>query len=235
MPAKVIAYARVSTDKQDTDGQKLELLEYARRHQLLIHHFIVAEVSAAKASAARKIEELLGVLNHGDTLLVTELSRLGRNMLETLNLVQAIHDMGVSLIFTKQPELSLQGPQTPLLMAIYSHFAQVERTFISMRTKQGLRLAKSRGKTLGRPKGSRNKKGRMLSACEADIEKLLELGVPIRSIRKIINQKVGEDISYSTYRNFIADQKNLFRVYLKNKNENEMKMKNKMKTKNGGV
>jgi len=130
MPAKVIAYARVSTDKQDVASQKLELLEYARKHQMLIHHFISVEMSAGKPATERKVEELLSLLNKGDTLLVTELSRLGRNMLETLNLVQQIHDLGVALIFVKQPELSLQGPQTPLLMAIYSHFAQVERAFI---------------------------------------------------------------------------------------------------------
>jgi DNA invertase Pin-like site-specific DNA recombinase len=221
MPAKVIAYARVSTDKQDVAAQKLVLLEYARKQQILIRHFISVEMSAGKPAAERKVEELLSLLNKGDTLLVTELSRLGRNMLETLNLVQQIHDLGVALIFVKQPELSLQGPQTPLLMAIYSHFAQVERTFISMRTKQGLELAKSRGKKLGRPKGSRNKKGRIPSDYTSEIHKLLSLGVPVRSIARIINEKSGLKMSYSTYRNFVADDKKLSRIYLQNRNEKQ--------------
>ena len=67
-----------------------------------------------------------------DILLVAELSRLGRNMLETLNIISQLSENGVSLIFVRQPELSTTGPHTKLLLAIYSYFAESERDFISI-------------------------------------------------------------------------------------------------------
>jgi DNA invertase Pin-like site-specific DNA recombinase len=76
---KVVAYIRVSTDKQDLDKQKHLLLEYAQAHQLLINEFIGVEISSQKSREARRIDELLSRLEAGDVLLVAELSRLGRN------------------------------------------------------------------------------------------------------------------------------------------------------------
>lgn len=204
--AKVVAYARVSTDRQDVDSQKLALHEYAHARQYRINHFVEAEASAGKPASSRKMDELLSLLSSGDTLLVTELSRLGRNMIETLNLVKQIHDKGVKLEFVKQPELSLSGPQAPLLMAIYSHFAEVERSFISMRTRQGLELARARGKKPGRPRGSRNKKGSVLDPYRSRIINLVNAGVPIRSIARVINSESGKQFSYSTYRSFIQSE-----------------------------
>jgi len=90
-----------------------------------------------------------------------------------------------------------------------------------MRTKKGRELGKSRGKKLGRPKGSRNKKGRIPAAYVSEIHKLLSLGIPIRSIARIINEKSGLKIAYSTYRNFVADDKKLTQVYLQNRNEKQ--------------
>ena len=89
------------------------------------------------------------MLEAGDTILVAELSRLGRNMFETLNLVNAILEKGVKLIFVRQPELSTDGPHGQLLLAIYGHFAQTERDYISLRTKQGLACRPSPGKSAG--------------------------------------------------------------------------------------
>jgi DNA invertase Pin-like site-specific DNA recombinase len=86
-------------------------------------------------------------------LLVAELSRLGRNMLETLNLIEQLSQQGVKLVFVRQPELSTVGEHSKLLLAIYSYFAEAERSFISIRIKQGLAAVKAKGIKLGRPKG----------------------------------------------------------------------------------
>jgi DNA invertase Pin-like site-specific DNA recombinase len=71
-------------------------------------------------------------LHDGDRLLVAELSRLGRNMLEVLEIIHRISEAGAQIIFIRQPELSTAGPHGKLLLAIYSYFAETEREFISI-------------------------------------------------------------------------------------------------------
>ena len=145
----VFGYTRVSTDKQDLEKQKHLLLEYAQANQMMIDEFIDTEVSSTQGTKERRVDELLGKLKRGDSLLVAELSRLGRNMLQTLNIINELSERDINLIFVRQPELSTTGPHTKLLLAIYSYFAEAEREYISIRTKQGLAAAKAKGKILG--------------------------------------------------------------------------------------
>jgi DNA invertase Pin-like site-specific DNA recombinase len=137
-------------------------------------------------------------------LLVAELSRLGRNMLETLNIIHHLTQQGVKIIFIRQPELSTTGPHTQLLLAIYSYFAETEREFISMRTKQGLAAAKAQGKQLGRPKGSRNQ-SRPLDPYREQIQAYLQLGLSIAAIRKLINKQLDVPLTYNSYKYFITN------------------------------
>jgi DNA-3-methyladenine glycosylase I len=94
-------------------------------------------VSSRKTPQERRIDELSDLLTTGDQLLVAELSRLGRNMLETLNIITALNERGIRITFVRQPELSTTGTHGKLLLAIYSYIAETERDFISLRTKQG--------------------------------------------------------------------------------------------------
>ena len=158
MGQKIIGYARISTDKQDLDKQRHLLLEYARKQRLVIDEFIEVEVSSRQNVSERRIDELQSKLQEGDILLVAELSRLGREMLQVLNIINDLSVKGVKITFVRQPELSTTGSYGKLLLAIYSYFAEAEREFISMRVKQGLAAARAKGVKLGRPKGSRNKK-----------------------------------------------------------------------------
>jgi DNA invertase Pin-like site-specific DNA recombinase len=199
---KVIGYIRVSTDKQDLDKQRHLLLGFAQSQKLLISEFIHAEISSLKSTKERRIDELLEKLNKGDVLIVAELSRLGRNMLQTLNIINALSEKGVVIHFVRQPELSTTGSHTKLLLAIYSYFAESEREFISTRTKQGLAAARAKGVKLGRPKGSRNKH-RPLASFKEQIRELLEVGLSVASIRKIVNRQMETPLSYNTYKYFV--------------------------------
>ncbi len=200
---KTIGYIRVSTDEQDLSKQRHLLLEYAQQHKFVIDEFIEVEVSSRKDQRERKITELLSKLSGGDHLIVAELSRLGRNMLETLNIVTTFSDKGVKIIFVRQPELSTSGMHGKLLLAIYSYIAETEREFISLRTKQGLAAAKANGQLLGRPKGSRNKKGLILEPFKDQIRAYLQLGLPISAIRKLINSHLSQPLTYNTYKYFV--------------------------------
>lgn len=198
-----VGYIRVSTDEQDLSKQRHLLLEYAQHQRLIIDEFIEAEVSSRKSPKERRIEELGALLNTGDHLMVAELSRLGRNMLETLNIITTLSERGIRITFVRQPELSTSGAHGKLLLAIYSYFAEAERDYISLRTKQGLAAARASGKLLGRPRGSRNRQGSVLTPFSDQIQAYLNLGLPLSAIRKLINPVLEKPATYNTFKYFV--------------------------------
>jgi len=100
--SKVLAYRRTSTDKQDLMSQQLELLEYARQQRLEIADFIAVSMSSRRTPQERRIDELLERLIPGDTLLVTELSRLGRSTEQVIHLIDALVKRGIRVVILKQ-------------------------------------------------------------------------------------------------------------------------------------
>lgn len=205
---------RVSKDDQDVEKQHHLLLTYSQAHKILIDEFIEIEISSRKNQDARRISELKDKLHSGDLLLVAELSRLGRNMLETLNLINEFAERNIEIIFVRQPELSTTGPQTKLLMAIYSYFAEAEREFISIRTKQALAAVKANGTPLGRRHGSRNKE-RPLDPFRSQIEDYLGLGLSITAIMKLVNPHLATSLTYNSYKYFIVNDTKLQGYLLK--------------------
>lgn len=150
----IIAYLRVGVEKQENDKQKQLILEYAQTHQLIIDELLEATLSSKKSQEQRKIAALKSRLNKGDVLITTDLSKLGRGMLEVMNLLLELSQIGIQFIFVKQKELStFQSNTEQLILTIYAHIAETEKEFLSMRTKEGLAAAKAQGKILGRPKG----------------------------------------------------------------------------------
>lgn len=185
----IVAYVRVSTNKQDTESQKIEIQEYCNRNNLKIDRMLSVEISSTKSQEKRKICELKNMLHKDDTLITTELSRLGRDMLEILNLILELNKVGVKTIFLRQSELSSNEKHSKLILAIYAYLAEEEKKLISQRTKSGLEKAKLKGKKLGRPHNSLN------SQYDKDIEKIKELidkKVPIKSIWKILYEEKGK-------------------------------------------
>ena len=210
-----LGYIRVSTDKQDNQKQKHLILEYAHNHNIKIDDFIEVETSSQKSEKQRKITELKQRLKKDDTLIVAELSRLGRNMLDVMNLIQELNSTGVKLIFIRQPELStFNSAHSKLLLAIYSYFAESEREFISLRTKQGLAAAKASGKKLGRKKGQKVKS--KFDDHKNQIKELLLKDISITSIHKLIG--VG---SYVGVRNYILNETELNQIITESKNKDK--------------
>jgi len=206
----IIGYIRVSTEQQTTKNQKHKLLEYAQSNKLIIDEFIELEISSKKTQKERLLEEVFQKLKSGDIFICTELSRLGRNMLEILNLIEKFNKTGIKLIFTNQPELSTNKNEalSSLLLAIYGYFAQTEREIISERTKQGLAAARASGKTLGRPKGVKNK-NRVLDPFKDEIKRYLDIGLMQTNILKIINSQLEKNISLTSLRYYISTTKEL--------------------------
>ena len=156
---KTLAYLRVSTGKQDLNNQKLEILEYGRRHSIHVDDFIEIEISSRKSTKQRRIDELMSKLESGDSLIVSELSRLGRSVGQVVTFVDTLIKSGVRLMAIKE-SIDINGErnmQAKVMITMFSLFAEIERDNISERTKQGLAAAKAKGKKLGRPEGSLGK------------------------------------------------------------------------------
>lgn len=175
-----IAYIRVSSNKQDLQTQKLQIMEYCKAHKISVDEFISLEISSKKSQEKRKIKELELKLQSDDLLLTTEISRLGRNMLEVINLVLRLTQKGVKLCFLRQSELNnFNNPAFKLILSVYAYLAEVEREFISQRTKAGLNNARAKGKLLGRPKNSLNSN---YDKDKEQIEKLLRNRKSIKQV-----------------------------------------------------
>ena len=181
--SKTLAYLRTSTDKQDLNNQRLEILEYARQNEIHIDDFIAISISSRKTRRARRIDELLQNLYPGDTLIVTELSRLGRSTGEVISLIDNLLANAISIIVIKQ-SLKLDKHQDDIqsitMVTMLSLFAQMERAMISRRTKEALAAKKAQGVVLGKPKGTIQE-----SQFDKDRERIVELlnlGISVRKI-----------------------------------------------------
>lgn len=182
---KTVAYLRVSKDTQDVKNQKLAILEFAQKEKISVDQFVEITVSSRKSTKERRIDQLLDLLSSGDTLIVSELSRMGRSVGEIITIVDTLARRKIRLLAVKEG-IRLDGEeslQTKIMVTMFSLFAEIERELISMRTKEALAAAKAKGKKLGRPKGSKGKS--KLDGKEAEIKRLLELNVSKASIAKI--------------------------------------------------
>ena len=189
MPRKpsgqTIGYIRVSSDKQTVDNQRLAILEYCQAHKLAVNEWIEIEMSSRKSTKQRRIEELMERLQKGDTLIVSELSRLARSVGQIATIVDTLIRNGVRIICLKE-SIDLNGSKdmtSKVMITMFSLFAEIERDLISERTKEGLKRARAQGKLLGRPKGIPGKS--KLDGKEQEIEDLLSKGVTKANIARI--------------------------------------------------
>ena len=152
----IIGYVRVSKEEQDVRNQRHELLEYANRHGLHVDDFVEVEMSSRRDAKARRIDELLDRLHSGDLLIVSELSRTGRSVIEIISIINSLIRKRVRFVAVKEG-FDIKGNhdiQTKVLVTVFSLLAELERDLISERTRQALAAKKAQGVKLGRPEGS---------------------------------------------------------------------------------
>jgi DNA invertase Pin-like site-specific DNA recombinase len=150
---RVIAYLRVSSLKQDLENQKHEITEYCRKNDIEVSEWLEVEMSTRKAKKERRIDELLSKLKKGDSLIISELSRLGRSLSEVVLIIEELIKKQVRLVAIKQG-ITLNGRPdiaTKTMIFMFSMFGEIERDMISQRTKMGLANAKAKGRKLGNP------------------------------------------------------------------------------------
>ena len=198
---KTTAYLRVSTNKQELENQKLEILKYAQKEGLKIDTFMELQISSRKTTKARQIDSLLEALKEEDTLIVSELSRLGRSVGQIIQIVDMLIKKKIKFIAIKQG-MVINGKsdiQTKVMVTMFGLFAEIERDLISERTKAGLAAARAKGKLLGRPKGTLGKS--KLDGKEEEIKGFLAKGVNKTAIAKIL------EVSRTALHSFIVSRK----------------------------
>jgi len=183
-PAKAVGYLRVSTGEQELEKNKADILRLANDLDLGKVHFTEEKISGKVSWRKRKIAEILDELESGDAIIVSELSRLGRSMLECMEILSLALSKGVNIYSVKGNWKLDNSIQSKIVAMAFSMAAEIERDLISQRTKEALRYKKEQGIKLGRPRGAGKSK---LDAFRPEIEALLSNG----TTQKFIAQRYG--------------------------------------------
>lgn len=153
----IIGYLRVSTSKQHLANQQDEIRRFADSRNLRVDHWVTEIVSGKKKRADRKLGGLLQRMKSGDTLIVTEVSRLSRTLTDIMSIMGKCLEKGINLYTTKEGYSFDNTINSKVLCFAFGLVAEIEHNLISLRTKEALALRKAEGAVLGRKKGSYTK------------------------------------------------------------------------------
>ena len=170
---KTIGYLRVSTNDQDMDKNKSDILHLANENGMGRVYWVEERVSGKVSWKKRKIRAVIEELGEEDNLIVSELSRLGRSMLECMEILSEASRKGVNIYTVKGSWRLDNSIQSKIIAMAFSMAAEIERDLISQRTKEALRAKKEAGIKLGRPKGPGKSK---LDPFKPEIKALLANG-----------------------------------------------------------
>lgn len=190
------AYIRVSTDHQKIENQKHEINTFAQKQDIQINKWVDETISSRKPLPERKLGKILKRLKKGDILIATELSRLGRNLLEVMGILQHCLEKDCQIWTLKENYRLGADIQSKVLAFAFSLAAEIERQLISERTKNSLQRLKDEGKHLGRPHGFSYKK---LQKKHNKIKELLDKNVSKAEIARLM------DCSWITLHRYIKD------------------------------
>jgi DNA invertase Pin-like site-specific DNA recombinase len=196
----IYGYIRVSTDKQNTENQRFEILKFADSRKFKVNTWLEETISSTKKLEKRKLNSLLKTLKKNDILIVSELSRLGRSLMEIMTILNYLMEKSVKVFAIKEGTELGNNINSKVLAFAFGLSAEIERQLISQRTKEALARKKSEGKQLGRPKGSLSRITK-LTGKENVIQEFLKKKVPVAAIARIL------EVNRLTLNNFIKSRK----------------------------
>jgi len=180
----IFGYIRVSTDKQTIENQRFEINNFCERNGIVVDVWIDETISGSKDIEKRKLGALLGKLKANDILICTELSRLGRNLLMIMSMLNYCLNNEIEVWTIKDGYRLGNDISSKILAFAFGLSAEIERTLISQRTKEALARKKSEGVILGRPKG-RKSSHLKLSGKEERIYRLMQNNSIIKASKKL--------------------------------------------------
>jgi DNA invertase Pin-like site-specific DNA recombinase len=199
---KTVAYFKTSIDRQEVREQRQTVVEFAEREGITISRFIEMPISATRG---KRIDQLFRQLEPGDTLIVSEISRIGRSVGQIVRTVDAMIKGKVRFIAVKEGIWldEERNSQTQAMAKMFGLLAETDRELVSIHTKEGLAAARGKGKKLGRPKGSLSRS--KLDGRTEEIKRFLALGVSKGSIAKIMGVAQGTVNHFINSRGLMQD------------------------------
>lgn len=181
-------------------SQRYEIEMYCRNNKILVDEWINESVSGTIAVEKRILGSLLERMEKGDVLICTELSRLGRNMLMIMGVLNICSGKGISIHSIKDHFDLTDNINSKIIAFAFALAAEIERNLISQRTKEALAVKKLEGVKLGRPPGSSKKK---VTFCK-DYDRILAMKSEGKSI-SFIAKAYG--IHRNTLKRYLDDVK----------------------------
>ena len=181
----IYGYIRVSTDRQTVENQRFEINQFCGQNVMVVDKWIEETISGVKNVHERKLGKLLKRMRKNDVLICSELSRLGRNLLMIMGILNECMNRDVQVWTIKDNYRLGSDISSKVLAFAFGLSAEIERNLISQRTKEALARKRAEGVVLGRPKGSKSKV-RKLTGKEAEIKALLDKKVSKSAIARIL-------------------------------------------------
>ena len=181
----IYGYIRVSSDKQTVENQRFEITNFCEKNSLTIDVWVEETISGMTRVENRKLGKLLKRMKKGDVLICSELSRLGRNLLMIMGVLNECMNRDIQVWTIKDNYRLGSDINSKVLAFAFGLSAEIERNLISQRTKEALARKKAEGVVLGRPKGSKSAKTK-LTGQEKQIKELLEKKVSYSAIGRIL-------------------------------------------------
>ena len=147
------AYIRVSTEVQSYEGQRFEIENWSRRNGISIDRWVQEKVSGTRCLEKRTLGKLLKKMRKGDVLVCTELSRLGRNMMMVMGILNTCSQREIQIRSIKDNFELSDSLNSKIIAFAFSLAAEIERNLISQRTREALAAKRTAGVRLGRPAG----------------------------------------------------------------------------------
>jgi DNA invertase Pin-like site-specific DNA recombinase len=181
----IYGYIRVSTDKQTVENQRYEVNQFCERSSLVVDKWIDETISGSKEIKDRKLGKLLKRMKKDDVLICSELSRLGRNLLMIMAILNECMNRDIQVWTIKDNYRLGRDINSKVLAFAFGLSAEIERNLISQRTKEALARKKAEGVILGRPVGRKSWKTK-LTGHEKRVAELLEKKVSFSAIGRIL-------------------------------------------------
>lgn len=179
-------YIRVSSDKQTVENQRFEIIQFCEQKEMNIEKWIEETISGTKDIEERRLGKLLRKMKKNDILICSEISRLGRNLLMIMSILNQCMKKEIQVWTIKDNYRLGSDINSKVLAFAFGLSAEIERNLISQRTKEALARKRAEGIILGRPKGSKSAR-KKLTGKEVDIKKMLERKMSYSAIARKLN------------------------------------------------
>jgi len=180
----IYGYIRVSTDKQTVKNQRYEISQFCEKNLLTVSKWIEEVISGTKKMEERKLGKLIKKMKKDDVLICSELSRLGRNLLMIMSILNECMNRNIQVWTIKDNYRLGNDISSKVLAFAFGLSSEIERNLISQRTKEALARKRAEGIILGRPKGSKSKK-KKLSGKESEINELIKNKISKSAIARV--------------------------------------------------